>query len=588
MSAKLGGTAIASIGTATNAPTSSLTVNFILGPVSASASTATASPTNAAADGLTASTITVTAMDDYGHPVPGQTVALSVSGTGNTVSTPAITDANGHTSATLTSTVGETKTITVTIGSTQINAQPTVSFTAGGVSAASSTAVASPNTGLVADGVATSTITVTAISGGGSPLVGSVVTVAASGSGNIVTQPALPTDVNGQTTATLQSTAAGTKTITVTIDETAINAQPTVTFVAGAATQIAFTSQPVTTPVNVTLSPVVVQIQDQNGNSVSQSGATVTLALSSGTLLGTNPQVTDANGKATFSDLSIPQISSGLTLTATVSGFSPVQSSLFNAPPKTFYKLNNTTALNLAASWTATQGGAGPAGPPAADGIGVWDTNSSGGTMDIGATMSWYGLVNGCNGAVTITDTAGGHTLTLGAGSMDGSGALHSFTMNNNLALGVDQTWKWTANSFTLTVNGNVDNGGHRLTINGLNGNGPEKFNGAISGAGGFTLTGSAAVTLSGTNTYTGNTTLNGGKLIIAATGSITNTAAINLASSTTLDISAVTPVTLFNGQTLAGGTNGTGTATISASTTNGPGTLILAPGAQAAFTVVG
>ena len=106
---------------------------------------------------------------------------------------------------------------------------------------------------------------------------------------------------------------------------------------------------------------VVVQIEDQNGNAVPQSGTTVTLALSAGTLSGTNPQVTDANGKATFNDLSIPPISSGLYLTASAAGFSPVQSSVFNAPPKTFYKLNNTSALNLPASWTATPGGVGPA-----------------------------------------------------------------------------------------------------------------------------------------------------------------------------------------------------------------------------------
>ena len=239
VTAKLGGTTIATIGTATNS--ASLTVNFVLGPVSATASTAIANPTTAAADGNTASTITITAMDDYNHPIAGQTVSLSVSGSGNTVSTPAATDANGQTTATLTSTVAETKTITVTIGSTQINAQPTVTFTAEGVSAFNSTAVASPNTGLVADGVSASTITVTAKDGSGNLLSGKTVALAVSGSGNILTQPSSTTDVNGQITATLQSTVAGTKTITVTVDGTIINAQPTVTFVAGAATQIAFT-----------------------------------------------------------------------------------------------------------------------------------------------------------------------------------------------------------------------------------------------------------------------------------------------------------------------------------------------------------
>ncbi len=206
VTAKLGGTTIATIGTATNS--ASLTVNFVLGPVSATASTAVASPTTVAADGITASTITVTAMDDYNHPIAGQTVTLNVSGSGNTVSTPAVTAANGQTTATLTSTVAETKTITVTIGSTQINAQPTVTFTAGGVSAFNSTAVASPNTGLVADGASTSTITVTAKDGIGSLLPGKTVALAVSGSGNNLTQPGSTTDANGQITATLASTVA--------------------------------------------------------------------------------------------------------------------------------------------------------------------------------------------------------------------------------------------------------------------------------------------------------------------------------------------------------------------------------------------
>ncbi len=582
ITAKLGGTAIATIGTATNS--ASLTVNFVLGPVSATASTAAANPTTVAADGITVSTITITAMDDYGHPLAGQTVTMSVSGSGNSVSTPAVTDSNGQTTATLASTVGETKTITVTIGSTQINAQPTVTFTAGGVSSFNSTAVASPNTGLVADGVSTSTITVTAKDGTGSLLSGKTVALAVSGSGNILTQPSSTTDVNGQITATLASTVAETKTITVTVDGTVINAQPTVTFVPGPATQIVFTSQPVTAAVGVTMPAVVVQIEDQLGNAVPQSGAAVTLALSTGTLSGTNPQMTDANGKATFNDLSVPTISSGLFLTASANGFSPVQSSVFNVPSKMFYKLNNTSALNLSASWTAIEGGAGPAGPPAADGIGNWDTNSTGGTVDIGASANWYGLVMAANGAVTITDTNGGNTLTLGAGSLDGSAAVHSFTMNNNVALSADQIWKWTANAYTLTFAGHLDTGGHQLTINGLNGNGPEKFNGTITGNGGLTLIGSAAVTLSGTNTYSGNTTVGGGKLIINTNGSIANTPSIALAAGTTLDVSAAAPFTLLGSQTLSGDTSGTGTAII---VTKGS-SLIFAGGAQAALAAVG
>ncbi len=580
VTAKLGGTSIATIGTATNS--ASLTVNFVPGPVSASASTATANPTTLAADGSSASTITISAMDAYGHTLTNQTVSLNVSGSGNTVSTPAPTGANGQTTAILTSTVAETKTITITIASTQINEQPTVTFTAQGVSAANSTAVASPNSGVVADGVSTSTITVTAIDGSGNPLSGKTVTLSASGSGNILTQPA-PTGANGQTTGTLQSTVAGTKTIIVTVDGTAINAQPTVTFIAGPATQIAFTSEPVMTPVNVTMADVVVQIEDQFSNAVPQGGDTVTLALSSGTLSGTNPQTTDASGKATFGDLSIQPISYGLYLTASVAGFSPVQSSLFNVPPKIFYKINNTSPLSSSNSWTTIQGTTNAAGPPAADGVGEWITNSIDGTVDIGGSATWYGLVMAANTAVIITDTAGGHTLTIGAGSLDGSGAVHSFTMNNNVALSADQSWEWAA--YTLTLAGNLDNGGHSLTINGQNGGGTEKFMGAITDAGGLILESNAVVTLSGTNTYSGDTVVDSGKLIINTNGSIASTPTIVLASNATLDVSASTPFSILSGQTLSGDPNGNGAATIVASTTNGPGALTFAVGAQAAFT---
>ena len=582
VTATLGGQNIGTTGTATNFP--SATVTFTTGPVSASVSTAVANPTTAAADGNTASTITVTALDAQGRGLSGQTVTLNVSGSGNIVSTPAATGANGQTTATLKSTVGETKTITVTIGTTQINAQPTVTFTSGGVSAFSSTAVASPNTGLTADGVSTSTITVTAIDGTGHAMSGQTVALSVSGSGNTVSTPA-NTDVNGQTTATLKSTVAQTKTISVSIAGTTINAQPTVTFVPGIATQIAFTAQPVTTPVNVTMPAVVVQIEDQYGNAVAQSGATVSLALNTGTLSGTNPQITDANGKATFSDLSIPTISSGLYLTASASGFNSVQSSMFNAPPKIFYKVG-TTALNLAAGWTAVEGGIGPAGPPAADGIADWDTNSSGGTMDIGASASWYGIVIAATGALTVSDSTGGHTLTLGAGSFDGSAAVHSVTMSNSFALSADQTWKWTGQSFTLTLAANLDNGGHSLTLNTPSAGAPVKFNGAITGNGGLILMSNTVVTLSGTNTYSGNTVINGGKLIINTNGSIANSPIISLSSNTTFDVSAATPFTIGSGQKLSGIATGTGTATINASPSGGSGNVTFASGAQAAFTV--
>ena len=60
------------------------------------------------------------------------------------------------------------------------------------------------------------------------------VVLAATGSGNTLTQPATATDANGQTTGTLASTLAEVKTVSVTIGGTVISNTATVTFTPGA------------------------------------------------------------------------------------------------------------------------------------------------------------------------------------------------------------------------------------------------------------------------------------------------------------------------------------------------------------------
>ncbi|PWU16613.1 MAG: hypothetical protein C5B50_13155 [Verrucomicrobia bacterium] len=100
--------------------------------VSASNSTATAFPTTGVLnDGTQTSTITVTALDANNNPISGASVTISSTGSGNTISSPANTGANGQSTATIKSTVAETKTLTVTIAGTQINQQPTVGFGTG-------------------------------------------------------------------------------------------------------------------------------------------------------------------------------------------------------------------------------------------------------------------------------------------------------------------------------------------------------------------------------------------------------------------------------------------------------------------------
>ena len=87
--------------------------------LSAANSIVTASPATIENDGVEAATVTITVRDANGNPlpgIPGASVVVAVSGTGNTVTQPATaTNANGQTTASFVSTVAETKTISVTV-----------------------------------------------------------------------------------------------------------------------------------------------------------------------------------------------------------------------------------------------------------------------------------------------------------------------------------------------------------------------------------------------------------------------------------------------------------------------------------------
>jgi pectate lyase len=86
--------------------------------------------------------------------------------------------------------------------------------------------------------------------------------------------------------------------------------------------KLGFTTPPANAQVDTIMNSVVVQVQSAGGAAAASNGVPVTLALTSGsgTLNGTLTQDTDANGKATFADLSINAIGTGKQLTATASG----------------------------------------------------------------------------------------------------------------------------------------------------------------------------------------------------------------------------------------------------------------------------
>ena len=151
----------------------------------------------------------------------------------------------------------------------------------------------------------------------------------------------------------------------------------------------------------------------------------------------------------------------------------------------------------------------------------TWDTTSKdwsgGGTAWVNSTATSQAVFSTAgSGAITVSSgikanaitinsgatgyTFGGGGITLGSGGIT---ANETATFNSPFTLGAAQNWS-VASGKTLAIGGSVANGGHLLA---LNGSGTTNVLGAISGAGGLSLTTSPI--LYNTNSYTGGTTFN-------------------------------------------------------------------------------
>jgi Big-like domain-containing protein/invasin-like protein len=294
-----------------------------------------------------------------------------------------------------------------------------------GPSVSASNSTVSASTPITAGG-AGSTITVTAKDGSGNPISGATVVLAATGSGNTLTQPASTTNASGVATGTLASTVAESKTVSATINGTAITQQATVTVNPAAASTLAFTTQPSNTQANAPITPAVaVEIRDQFGNHVNSS-ATVGMAIGtnpgSGTLAGTTSKAA-VNGVASFSDLAINNTGTGYTLAASSTGLSNATSAAFNiTAPAPSASLSTV----VAGTPSFTAGGNSAITITVVDGLGnplsgVAVTLSSSVVGDVitqpAATTDGSGVTSGSvaatsAGSRTITAVAGGITLT--------------------------------------------------------------------------------------------------------------------------------------------------------------------------------
>ena len=264
--------------------------------VSPTLSTVTATSPITAGGG--ASSITVTARDGSGNTMSGANVVLSATGSGNTLSGGGLTNGGGVATGTLSSTVAGSKIVSATINGVAINQTATVTVNPPGpsVSASLSTVDAAP-TSFTAGG--SSTITVTVNDGSGSPMSGVNVTLSATGSGNTITQPGSPTNSSGQTTGTLASTGAGSKTVTAVAGGITLNQQPIVTVTAGPANagQSTLTALPGTITQNTGTANITVTVRDQYGNPVNLSNVVLSATGTGNTLTGGGS--TNASGVAT-------------------------------------------------------------------------------------------------------------------------------------------------------------------------------------------------------------------------------------------------------------------------------------------------
>jgi 5-hydroxyisourate hydrolase-like protein (transthyretin family) len=288
------------------------TWNFTTEPyVSAEQSTLEATPLQVAADGKTFSTVVATLKNDQGAPVAGRAVKLSADKGGSAI-TPAeaVTDASGRTTFKVTNGNVERITYTAKAGTKSLVQTAAVDFVAGAMSS-ESTVTAAPAS-VLADGAASSKITVKLVDSQKRPLGGKTVSLRADAGGSVITAVNTVTDSDGQAVFTVANRIAEqvnyyAKNET---DGAELASYATVSFESTASvdqTPVASVVKSTLTasPAQVTAngrdaSTLTVMLKDTDGRPV--AGKQVSLSAKNGSaVISPNEAVTDADGRAVFS-----------------------------------------------------------------------------------------------------------------------------------------------------------------------------------------------------------------------------------------------------------------------------------------------
>ncbi len=306
-----------------------------------------------------------------------------------------------------------------------------MSIVAAAASAATSTITTSPaSPASVTVGTAV-TVTVQLKDAGGNNLAtsGGTVVIARTGTGSLT---ATTDNGNGTYTATLNSAVIGSATISATVNGTPIaTGNPTVTYNAGAATQIAQNggdNQSATAGAQVPTRPSVV-VRDANGTRWRGVGVTFAIGLGAGSLTGAG-QTTNSSGIATVGSWTLGTATGANTLTAT--------SGALTGSPITFTATSIVGPASAVTSTITAPVGAVTSGGTKAITVTLKDANgntlaTSGGTVVLTPSI---GTITGLTDNGTGTWSATYNATT--AGSATVSGTINGSAMTSVLAITVN------------------------------------------------------------------------------------------------------------------------------------------------------
>jgi Bacterial Ig-like domain (group 1)/FlgD Ig-like domain len=248
------------------------------------------------ADNVSQSSVVVTSRDAFGNPRAGDTVLIDATGSALDTDPGLPTDAIGQAAGVVTNTVAQPVTVSATINAQAITATAPITFTAG--PASGGTSIVDATTNIVANGAATSTITVTVRDANNNPVAGQQVNLAVNPVANAtLSQPGGVTNALGQVTGTLSSTTTVARTVTATfgaLPGTPITDNATVQFVAGPVANFVVAVDG--SAIAGSVDPVTLTARDAQGNTVTNYTGTVNLTTTSGEANSVDWLVGDGQG----------------------------------------------------------------------------------------------------------------------------------------------------------------------------------------------------------------------------------------------------------------------------------------------------